>query len=174
MVLPVAWHPSNRNALIVCDLHADPSPLWDESGETLRRRLYTRREELAENELPTPLKLVHVNRCPVLAPSGSPPSGVTQQNQKTCSRSSPHIQKEILAPAVDDKHLQNLQQGLNQFLKLYIFQKVADMTQPQTRTGDGKMTIRTQLFRVSQKSRCSQWGRSEWLSCASGLWPLTE
>lgn len=68
VVLPVAWHPSNRNALIVCDLHADPSPLWDESGETLRRRLYTRREELAENELPTPLKLVHVNRCPVLAP----------------------------------------------------------------------------------------------------------
>ncbi len=68
VVLPMAWHPSNRNALIVCDLHADPSPLWDESGETLRRRLYTRREELAENELPTPLKLVHVNRCPVLAP----------------------------------------------------------------------------------------------------------
>lgn len=67
VVLPLAWHPQNRNALIVCDLGSDCSPLLDEDGETLRRRLYTRRENLA-GELPVPLKLVHVNRCPVLAP----------------------------------------------------------------------------------------------------------
>jgi exodeoxyribonuclease-1 len=30
--------------------------------------LYTRRDELAEGELPVPLKLVHINRCPVVAP----------------------------------------------------------------------------------------------------------
>ncbi|MCF7203384.1 exodeoxyribonuclease I [Pseudomonas oligotrophica] len=68
VVLPLAWHPRNRNALIVCDLHAEPAPLWDEPAETLRQRLYTRRDELGEAQLPTPLKLVHVNRCPVLAP----------------------------------------------------------------------------------------------------------
>ncbi|EXF43716.1 exonuclease I [Pseudomonas sp. BAY1663] len=48
IVLPLAWHPRNRNALIVCDLQADPGPLWQETAETLRQRLYTRREELAE------------------------------------------------------------------------------------------------------------------------------
>ncbi|MCQ4010581.1 exodeoxyribonuclease I, partial [Klebsiella pneumoniae] len=32
------------------------------------QRLYTRRDELAEGELPVPLKLVHINKCPVLAP----------------------------------------------------------------------------------------------------------
>jgi len=68
VVLPLAWHPTNRNALIVCDLTAEPSLLWEESPETLRQRLYTRRDALAEGELPVPLKLVHVNRCPVLAP----------------------------------------------------------------------------------------------------------
>ncbi|MNM63975.1 Exodeoxyribonuclease I [compost metagenome] len=68
LVLPLAWHPRNRNALIVCDLRADPSPLLELDAETLRKRLYTRREELADGELPVPLKLVHVNRCPVLAP----------------------------------------------------------------------------------------------------------
>ena len=67
VVLPLAWHPRNRNALIVCDLSAECSPLWEESAEELRERLYTRREELGDR-LPTPLKLVHVNRCPVLAP----------------------------------------------------------------------------------------------------------
>jgi exodeoxyribonuclease-1 len=67
VVLPLAWHPRNRNALIVCDLGAECSPLWEDSAEDIRARLYTRREDLGE-KLPIPLKLVHVNRCPVLAP----------------------------------------------------------------------------------------------------------
>lgn len=68
VVLPLAWHPFNRNALIVCDLGADPSPLWMESAAVLRQRLYQRRDQLAEGELPVPLKLVHINRSPMLAP----------------------------------------------------------------------------------------------------------
>jgi exodeoxyribonuclease-1 len=68
VVLPLAWHPRNRNALIVCDLQSDVTPLLNENAETLKRRLYTRRDQLAEHELPVPLKLVHVNRCPVLLP----------------------------------------------------------------------------------------------------------
>ncbi|WDH34122.1 exodeoxyribonuclease I [Pseudomonas chlororaphis] len=68
VVLPLAWHPRNRNALIVCDLHLDPQGLFELDAETLRQRLYTRREDLAEGELPVPLKLIHINRCPVVAP----------------------------------------------------------------------------------------------------------
>jgi len=68
VVLPLAWHPRNRNALIVCDLQADIAPLLELPAEVLARRLYTRREELGEGELPVPLKLVQVNRCPILAP----------------------------------------------------------------------------------------------------------
>ncbi|MFJ4432017.1 exodeoxyribonuclease I [Pseudomonas sp. NPDC089395] len=68
VVLPLAWHPRNRNALIVCDLHQETLPLLRESAEVLRERLYTRHEELSEGQLPVPLKLVQINRCPVLAP----------------------------------------------------------------------------------------------------------
>lgn len=68
VVLPLAWHPRNKNALIVCDLHLDPQGLLDQNAETLRQRLYTRRDDLAEGELPVPLKLIHINRCPVVAP----------------------------------------------------------------------------------------------------------
>lgn len=68
VVLPLAWHPRNKNALIVCDLHLDPQALLDLDAETLRQRLYTRREDLAEGELPVPLKLIHINKCPVVAP----------------------------------------------------------------------------------------------------------
>jgi exodeoxyribonuclease-1 len=68
VVLPLAWHPTNRNALVVCDLQLDPQVLLQLDGHALRERLYTRREQLAEGEWPVPLKLLHVNRCPVLAP----------------------------------------------------------------------------------------------------------
>ncbi|MBC9251854.1 exodeoxyribonuclease I [Pseudomonas alcaligenes] len=68
VVLPLAWHPRNRNALIVCDLQADLQPLLELDGHTLRQRLYTRREALLDGELPVPLKLLHINRCPVAAP----------------------------------------------------------------------------------------------------------
>lgn len=67
-VLPLAWHPVNRNALIVCDLGLAPEPLLELDVETLRERLYTRREALAEGDLPVPLKLVQINKCPILAP----------------------------------------------------------------------------------------------------------
>ena len=70
VVMPLAWHPRNRNALIVCDLQSELSPLLELDGENLRRLLYTRREQLAEGQLPVPLKLVHINRCPVVAPMG--------------------------------------------------------------------------------------------------------
>ena len=70
VVLPLAWHPRNRNALIVLDLQSDPAPLLELDADGLRRRLYTRRDELAERELPVPLKLLHINRCPVVAPLG--------------------------------------------------------------------------------------------------------
>ncbi|WP_313431136.1 exodeoxyribonuclease I [Pseudomonas sp.] len=68
VVLPLAWHPRNRNALIVCDLHQETLPLIRESAEVLRERLYTRHEQLSEGQLPVPLKLVQINRCPVVAP----------------------------------------------------------------------------------------------------------
>ncbi|UTL90177.1 exodeoxyribonuclease I [Pseudomonas fluorescens] len=68
VVLPLAWHPRNRNALIVCDLYQETLPLLRESAEVLRERLYTRHEQLSEGQLPVPLKLVQINRCPVVAP----------------------------------------------------------------------------------------------------------
>ena len=67
-VLPLAPHPVNRNAIIVANLAMDPQPLLDLDVESLRARLYTARDKLGEGELPVGLKLVHLNKCPVLAP----------------------------------------------------------------------------------------------------------
>lgn len=68
-VLPLAWHPTNQNAVIVCDLSGDVNGLLNDDIEVLRQRLYTKRELLSETESPVPLKLVHINKCPILAPA---------------------------------------------------------------------------------------------------------
>jgi exodeoxyribonuclease-1 len=68
VVLPLAWHPSNRNALIVCDLQVDADDLLSLDAEQLRERLYTRHADLQPGQKPVPLKLLHVNKCPVVAP----------------------------------------------------------------------------------------------------------
>ncbi|WP_410374610.1 exodeoxyribonuclease I [Enterobacter hormaechei] len=65
-VAPLAWHPDNRNAVIMVDLAGDISPLLELDSDTLRERLYTPKEALGD--LPAvPVKLVHINKCPVLA-----------------------------------------------------------------------------------------------------------
>ncbi|WP_232046621.1 exodeoxyribonuclease I [Dickeya aquatica] len=70
-IVPLAWHPDNRNAVIVCDLAGDIAPLLELNADELRTRLYTRRDLLAETESPVPIKLVHINKCPVLAPAST-------------------------------------------------------------------------------------------------------
>lgn len=68
-VSPINWHPHNKNAVIMCDLAGDMTPFLELSVEALRAHLYRRKTDLAPDESPVPLKLVHINKCPVLAPA---------------------------------------------------------------------------------------------------------
>ena len=70
VVAPVANHPTNRNAVIVIDLRVDPGPLIELPADEIRRRLYSRKEDLAEGEERIPLKQIHINKSPVVAPAG--------------------------------------------------------------------------------------------------------
>ncbi|WP_281557309.1 exodeoxyribonuclease I [Thalassomonas sp. RHCl1] len=66
---PVSYHPTNKNAVIAVDLAQDPEPLLSLSSEDIKARLYTKRQDLAEGELPIPVKLIHINKCPVVSPA---------------------------------------------------------------------------------------------------------
>ncbi|KFX19054.1 exonuclease I [Pectobacterium parvum] len=70
-IVPLAWHPDNRNAVIMCDLAGDMTPLLELDSAALRERLYTRRDALEADQSAVPLKLVHINKCPVLAPANT-------------------------------------------------------------------------------------------------------
>ncbi|OCQ52701.1 Exodeoxyribonuclease I [Photorhabdus australis subsp. thailandensis] len=71
LVAPLAWHPINRNAVIMCDLAGDISPLLELDADALRERLYTRHDELLPDQPPVPVKLVHINKCPIIAPDNT-------------------------------------------------------------------------------------------------------
>jgi exodeoxyribonuclease-1 len=53
----------------VLNLAYDPSPLYDLTVEQIKQKLYTPSNLLAPDEQRLPIKLVHVNKCPVLAPA---------------------------------------------------------------------------------------------------------
>ncbi len=68
-IVPVAAHPTNKNEVIVYDLAEDPAPLLELDAETVRERLYTKRQVLEESGLASiALKTIRLNRCPVVLP----------------------------------------------------------------------------------------------------------
>ncbi|GAA5315585.1 MAG: exodeoxyribonuclease I [Candidatus Pelagadaptatus aseana] len=67
VVIPLAMHPTNKNGVVVFDLSASPEELLTLTAEQIAERLFTRKEDLPEGVDRIPLKVVHVNKCPVLA-----------------------------------------------------------------------------------------------------------
>jgi exodeoxyribonuclease I len=68
VVLPLFRHPTNSNGVVVYDLSFDPEALLSLDATTIRQRLFTATADLPEGIERIPLKTVHANKCPVLAP----------------------------------------------------------------------------------------------------------
>ena len=71
LVLPLARHPTNKNGIIVYDLRHDPSALLTLSAAEIHTRLYTATEDLPAGEERIALKVVHLNRAPVIVPANT-------------------------------------------------------------------------------------------------------
>ncbi|CDG97602.1 exodeoxyribonuclease I [Xenorhabdus bovienii] len=105
LIAPLAWHPTNRNAVIMCDLAGDISPLLELSADELRERLYTRRNELQPGQAPVPIKLMHINKCPIIAPENTLRTEDAERvglNRDQCAknlvilRSNPQIREKVV------------------------------------------------------------------------------
>ncbi len=69
LVAPVAQHPENPNAVLVFDLRYDPAPLATLTVEEIQQRLFTRTDELPAGVERLPVKAIHANKCPIVAPA---------------------------------------------------------------------------------------------------------
>jgi exodeoxyribonuclease-1 len=68
VVMPLALHPTNRNGVVVYDLRHPPDDLLALNAAELRKRIFTRADELPEGVERVHLKTVHINKSPALAP----------------------------------------------------------------------------------------------------------
>ncbi len=68
VVLPLTQHSNNNNGVIAIDLAEDPTPFLELDAESIRQRLFTRSIDLPDGVKRIPVKTIHINRCPVLAP----------------------------------------------------------------------------------------------------------
>lgn len=68
VVLPLCQHPAKSNEVVVYDLSVDPTPLLELSAPEIQQRLFVASNALPEGVERIPLKTVHVNKSPILAP----------------------------------------------------------------------------------------------------------
>ena len=71
MVLPLAVVPDRPKSVIVFDLSADPSPLINEPPDVIHDLVFTPAEDLPEEYQRLPLKVIHSNHVPMVAPLGT-------------------------------------------------------------------------------------------------------
>ncbi|MEO7875583.1 MAG: exodeoxyribonuclease I [Dokdonella sp.] len=68
LIAPLAIHPSLPNAVIAFDLDVDPTPLLDLDADAIADRVFVARADLPDDVERIPLKAIHANRSPALAP----------------------------------------------------------------------------------------------------------
>jgi exodeoxyribonuclease-1 len=105
-VLPMAMHPTNRNGVIVYDLRSDPTALLAMSADEIRARLYTATPDLPEGVERIPLKVVHVNKAPVVVPMGTMTDAAREQWQMDPAAERRHLEALCHAPGLADKLVQ--------------------------------------------------------------------
>ncbi|MCV2885359.1 exodeoxyribonuclease I [Aestuariibacter sp. AA17] len=70
-MVPIAYHPTNKNAVICINLQQDPTRLAALSTEEIKALLYAKNEDFPDGTERLPLKLIHLNKCPVVLPPKS-------------------------------------------------------------------------------------------------------
>lgn len=71
VIAPLAMHPSLPNGVIAYDLDVDPTPLLELDADEVADRVFTTRADLPDDVERIPLKTIHANRSPALAPMGA-------------------------------------------------------------------------------------------------------
>ena len=68
LMTPLAPHPTFRHGVVCFDLAADPGPLIELGAGDVADRVFTPAADLPEDVERLPLKVIHANRAPVIAP----------------------------------------------------------------------------------------------------------
>jgi len=71
LVLPLSIYPDRKKSVIVFDLMADPAPLINATAEEISDRVFVSAKDLPEGVERIPLKALHTNHVPMVAPAAT-------------------------------------------------------------------------------------------------------
>ncbi len=125
LVLPLAFHPSNKNSVIAYNLSVSPRDLLDLSVAELRLRLFTRTEDLPEAAEHLALKEIHLNKTPMLLPTAMLDDKTAERLQINKVLCEQHWQ---MLATLNSAEQRDLQQKLYQ---LYSEQKFVEKIDPE-------------------------------------------
>jgi exodeoxyribonuclease-1 len=104
LVVPLCWHPKNKNSVIAYDLRHDPSDLINLNSDQIIERLYTTKEALAESGMNrVALKTIQINKAPVLAPINTLDDAAKKRTQLDMQLCQKHLEQIKQAPSLDSK-----------------------------------------------------------------------
>ena len=103
MVVPLAAHPDQPNKIIVYDLDADPAPLLELDADEIADRVFASRADLPDDVARIPLKVVHANKSPALAPMSVLRGTDVARIHLDVERGMRHLQRVHNAPDLADK-----------------------------------------------------------------------
>lgn len=111
IIAPLAIHPSRSGEVIVYDLSHDPSDLLALDAEDIIDRMFTARADLPEGVERIPLRTVHANRSPALAPLSVLKGVDVQRLQLDVDRCLAHAEQLRAAPNLGEKLRRIFQQA---------------------------------------------------------------
>ncbi len=103
VVAPLTVHPVNKNGVIAYDLGVDPEALISLSVEEIRARLFTPVAELPEGVERIPLKTIHLNKCPAIAPVATLSNEAANRYQIDLDQCNDNLQKIRESRSLEEK-----------------------------------------------------------------------
>ncbi len=119
MVMPICMHPVNKNGVVVYDLASDPHDFLHVDAEEIAARLYTRKEDLPEDVERIPLKVVHLNKCPAVAP-------LNTLSAETAARLNINVEQQLAHRDAILRHIDELERKTREVFSQNNFEPVTD------------------------------------------------
>jgi len=103
MIVPLAPHPTNKNGVIVYDLRYDPSSLIKLDAATIKQYLYTPTDELPEGMERIALKVIHINKCPIVVPTNTLSEEAANRLEIDIQLHNKHLEEILSTPGLTEK-----------------------------------------------------------------------
>jgi exodeoxyribonuclease-1 len=144
VVTPIAQHPVNKNGVIAYDLSVDPRELIALSVDEIKARLFTPAVELPEGVTRIPLKTIHLNKCPAIAPLGTLSKEQAERYEIDLAVCQKHLQQL--------KETEGLEQKIQQVMENPPFEKISDPDRMLYSGGFFSHADRAKMVKISNMS----------------------